>query len=307
MLRRKKIRKNRYRRPARRRSFRWAGQCLVGLRFMIYVGSLAAVSWGYVYLYSAVMQSDMLAAHTLKVSGNQRLTDVQVLAQARLKPRTNIFAINLKATRNRLLAHPWIAGASVQRIIPDTIQVHITEHMPLAVIDMGRKYLLDTQGIIFTEKKTQEANHLPVVRGLSYADLSLAKGRQPRQSLPKPPPSVGVLQLSAGRADPYRAMMEVLRMGSRKDAIVPNAEVKTVQIDRQMGLTLYAFENVIEIRLGFDHYQQKYAALKKVLRRVDSVANQQWGGIRSIDLKNPHRIVLNPIRQLHAAEKQKEV
>ena len=306
-MRRKKIRKNRYKRPVRRRPLRWKGRWRVGLTWVISVGVLAAMSWGFVYVYSAVVQSDMFAAASLKVTGNRRLTDNQVLAQARLKPRTNIFAINLKVTRNRLMAHPWIAGASVQRIIPDTIQVHISEHTPLAVIDMGRKYLLNTDGIIFTEKKAQEGNHLPVVRGLSYADLNLASGNHKLPSLPKTPPSVGVFQHPAGTGDPYHAMMEVLHMGRRNDAIVPNADVKTIRIDRQMGLILYAFDNVIEIRLGYHQYPQKYAALKKVMRRINSAANRDWKGIRSIDLKNPHRIVLNPIRQLHAAENQKEV
>jgi hypothetical protein len=87
--------------------------------------------------------------------------------------------------------------------------------------------------------------------------------------------------------------MRVLQLGAKKGSILPNREVKKIEVDRQIGLTIHAFNLGQTINLGFSNYAGKYRMLSKLfsfLKRDRSISN-----FKRIDLNNLQRIVVNPI------------
>jgi hypothetical protein len=72
-----------------------------------------------------------------------------------------------------------------------------------------------------------------------------------------------------------------------------------------MGLTIYAFDHIREIKIGYNNYQDKYAMLKDVLFYLEK--NGEFSRLESIDLNNLNRIVVNPVKIESAARDHKEV
>ncbi|MCK7508365.1 MAG: FtsQ-type POTRA domain-containing protein [Desulfobacterales bacterium] len=110
------------------------------------------VSLFFVFVHDVFTQSEHFQARQIQVEGASapgRRARLQTVAGVR--PGINVLSVNLSAARKRLLAHPWIAEAEIQREIPSTLRIRIREHVPAAVVDVGRKFLLNTRGEIFKE------------------------------------------------------------------------------------------------------------------------------------------------------------
>ena len=77
-----------------------------------------------------------------------------------------ILALDLQAARRRLEALSWVAAASVERHLPDTLFVRIVEHRPMALWQhQGRMALVDSRGVVLTESSLQRFATLPLAVG----------------------------------------------------------------------------------------------------------------------------------------------
>lgn len=306
MLKRKKHRKNRFKRRPTRGSGPLGPSMLKILRALLAAAGLAAASAGYIYVHDMLVQSPVFTAQKVTIEGNRRLADSEVYHLAGLKPGINIFAPNLRLARLRLLTHPWIAEAQIQRHIPDQIHIQLTEHQPRALLVVGRTYLLSDRGIIFKEKTKGDPDNLPVVKGLRYADLDLPSRRQPvGKTTGRPPRGRAADENQA--SPPWQAVMEMLHLSRQPNAVIPYDSIREIRVDRQTGLSVIAFEDRKEIRIGFNYYGAKLNALQSILDRFQQSFGSRFAGFRSIDLRNPDRIVMDPGKPLLPKESQKEV
>ena len=77
-----------------------------------------------------------------------------------------ILGLDIAAARERLLALPWIAEASVERLLPDMIVVRITERRPLALWQNHAQFaLIDTDGEVIQRSDLGRFGDLLVVVG----------------------------------------------------------------------------------------------------------------------------------------------
>jgi cell division protein FtsQ len=77
-----------------------------------------------------------------------------------------ILGLDIAAARARLLALPWIAEASVERLLPDMIVVRITERKPLALWQNHAQFaLIDTDGEVIQRNDLDRFNDLLIVVG----------------------------------------------------------------------------------------------------------------------------------------------
>lgn len=214
----------------------------------------------------------------------QRLTKEQVARQAGVHSGINVLSANITLARKRLLAHPWIAEAEVSRQIPDGLSIVIEEHTALATVNFGAKYLMNKRGEIFKVWDSSDPENLPVISGLNRSDLIVSGS-------PEPPGGYSINQ----RSESFQAVMRVLQLGGKKGSILPNRAVKKIDVDRQIGLTIHAFDLGKTINLGFSDYVSKYHMLSRLfsyLRRNRSISD-----FERIDLNNLKRIVVNPVNR----------
>jgi hypothetical protein len=72
-----------------------------------------------------------------------------------------------------------------------------------------------------------------------------------------------------------------------------------------MGLTIYGFDRIKAIKIGYDDYPNKYEMLKNVLFYLEK--DENFSQLEYIDLNNLNRIVVNPAKIKSAAGGHKEV
>lgn len=284
MLGRKRLRKNYYKNSNARKRNKMLKRFVFGLKLMVVGTALVFISLLFVFSYDFLTQCDYFKAEELMVNGTHRLTQNQVLQQANIATGVNIFSVNLSKVRKRLLAHSWIEDAEVRRDLPSGINIRVKEQEPLAVLNLGRKFIINTHGEIFKEMDKADHCNLPMISGLEFSDINV-KGES--------------------RSIPFDAVMKILRLGQKPESVLPYSLIKKIHVDREMGLSIYAFDNIREIKIGYNNYQDKYAMLKDVLFYLEK--NGGFSRLESIDLNNLNRIVVSPAKIESAAKDHKEV
>jgi len=263
-----KRRKNRYKKN-RAKSPGLIHRLGVALKWGGLLVALLTVSGIFIFVYSAVTQSDYFETRSIVVKGLSRLSREAVLMQAGLTPGENLLAVNLHLVRKRLLGNPWIAAAQVSREVPETIGIQIEEHVPLAIVDMGRHFLMNTKGRIFKELTDEDPKQLPVIEGIRYTDISL-----------------GTKVLSPALKD----VLQVLNLSRGKTAAVKYKSISRVKYDHELGITLIGREGHRAFFLGFAPFEAKFERMGQLLPQLKQ--HKDWQSYRAVDLNNPDRVVV---------------
>jgi cell division protein FtsQ len=304
VFKRKKPRKN-YRKGAKaKQRFVFLRRFLIVFNVVVGVAALLATSGLFILAHDVITQCDYFRAQSLKIEGGQRLTGKQIVQQARVSKGVNVMAVNLSMVRKRLMAHPWIAEAEVRREIPSGLYIHIQEHVPLAIVELDRKYIINEHGQVFKEWTASDPDALPLVSGLQLADFR-SQGKTGALAPPRLAPGAKPSPNNHLKTRPLEAVMQVLTLGKHARSILPNRNIKKIRVDREIGITLEAFKQIKTIVLGYHNYPLKYAMLKNILKYRKQKRN--FPDFDRVDLNNINRIVVNPVRLKTPGGDQKEV
>lgn len=98
--------------------------------------------------------------------GRNETTSSQVLSAVGVQLGDPIFSVDLDAARARLLTLPWVATATIERRLPDTLYVRIAETTPLALWQQQQKlHLLGGNGRVIADAPIERFANLLVVVG----------------------------------------------------------------------------------------------------------------------------------------------
>lgn len=116
-----------------------------------------------------IFDATVLGIDRVVVRGNARLSTGAVLALVSDLRGENILAVDLDARRRRLVTSPWVAEASLRRVLPSTVEIVIAERNPMGLARLDdRLYLVDDSGVVIDEYGPQYASFdLPIVDGLA--------------------------------------------------------------------------------------------------------------------------------------------
>jgi len=307
VFRRQKPRKNRRKGKKAKRRFTFLGRFLLIFKIIFALGAVVATSGLFILGHDVVTQCDYFRAQKLIIEGNERLSQKQIADQAQVGKGMNILAVNLTVARKKLLAHPWIAEAEVNREIPSGLSIRIKEHAPLAIVDLGHKFLINKEGEIFKEWTPDDPDHFPIVTGLQMSDIASNGRHEPLEAFhpANPLPAEGQTGNAQYHYSPLDAVMHVLRLGQDSNSVLPNRLIKQIRVDRKIGLTLQAGTQVRTIKLGYHQYPHKYSMLKHII--VYLKQRQTLPVFDRIDLNNLNRIVISPRRSKAPSGDDKEV
>ena len=237
----------------------------------VHVLGVVVLSVIMIFLHDYFVTTRDFKVDKIKIEGAGRVSEKEIIEIAGIQKGENIFSINISWIDEKLDANPWIVDAEVTREMPSTVLICVREHEPAAIVDLGRKFLLNTKGEIFKEWEPADPLNLPIISGLDYSDIHIAGETRSRY---------------------FDAVMEVLRLGEQPDSIIPNRYIREILIDRDLGITLYAFDKIRAIKLGFDNYSAKYERLKDIFKFIEN--ERMFSKIDSIDMNDIDRIVVNP-------------
>lgn len=112
------------------------------------------------------------SSSAIEIDGNVHVTRAQLLGIFGEDVERNIFTISLADRRTELERLPWVANATVMRLLPNRMRVSIVERTPVAFVRQGSRIgLVDASGVLLDmpvdAKKTTEHYSFPVVTGIA--------------------------------------------------------------------------------------------------------------------------------------------
>ncbi|QNI32281.1 FtsQ-type POTRA domain-containing protein [Alloacidobacterium dinghuense] len=114
------------------------------------------------------------SASSIQIDGNSQLTRADLLTVFGADIGRNLFFVPLPQRRKELEQVPWVAHATVMRILPNQLRVAIVERQPIAFARIGNKIkLVDPDGVLLDmQPAALAAKHysFPVVTGINPDD-----------------------------------------------------------------------------------------------------------------------------------------
>lgn len=193
-----------------------------------------------------IKTSKSFAIEQIEVSGNEQLTNTQVLRAAGLAVGQNVFAVGPEQARANLLREPWIEAADVRRRLPGRFSISVRERHAVALLAAGQLQLVSDEGVVFKTLDANDPSDLPVISGL---DPNLRT--QDEQAL-----STSLLDA-------------VALLHAYQDAGLARREpISEIHVDNDRGLSLYVGSDAMYVRLGKGPFRQKLERMREVLTRL---------------------------------------
>jgi cell division septal protein FtsQ len=131
---------------------------------------------------------DRFTVKEIRVSTDGELTRPEILAKAGLQEGVRIFDVNLSEARKGLEEVSQIETIEVERFLPSTLVVRLTERKPVAWILEGaetdpgaasRAYVVDAKGWVMPQRKvSMQLRYLPVINGAHDLFDNLTPGQR---------------------------------------------------------------------------------------------------------------------------------
>jgi cell division protein FtsQ len=150
------------------------GRIFAGCVLLVCVGLGFA---GFLMARSYLLHDDRFvipSSASVEFEGNAHVTRAQLLGIFGGDVERNIFTVSLEQRRAELERLPWVAHATVMRLLPNRMRVSVVERTPVAFVRQGNHIgLVDANGVLLdmpVEAKSREHYSFPVVTGISGND-----------------------------------------------------------------------------------------------------------------------------------------
>ena len=175
--------------PMLRRAVRWSA--LIALAGLAYGGFALSRSPDRDALLAeaadravAATASLGLVVDEIEVEGRETTDGATIMAALAAGRGTPILAVDLWRTKAELEKLPWVRSAAVERRLPRTLYVRLTERRPLALWQhAGKQHVIDRQGEVIPGADLGRFPRLPLVVGdnaaIRAAALIEMLGREP--------------------------------------------------------------------------------------------------------------------------------
>lgn len=195
----------------------------------------------------------------IEMSSDGRLTPTQLIEYSAIEQGINLFKIDLDSIRNNLQSVPLIESVRIQRQLPDTLSVQVTERIATAQIQGKRRsppFLIDRHGVVMPT--TRSGQSLPMIEGVKLDDLR--PGEQVSDA----------------------SIQYVLEILTAADSLGLGAQVRFDSFDLRYPEFINARLNEGEVFARFP----RHSAREKLIRlvRVLQIAREQGRRVKTIDL-----------------------
>jgi cell division septal protein FtsQ len=207
----------------RQMRMRW-GVLVVGV--MLGMGCGFYVLWraGNWALNEMVYQNQAFAIREIEVLTDGVIAEAQLRQWANVKPGENLLALDLARVKHDLQRVPFIATVSVERILPKTLRLRVTEREPVAQVNVQRARLgggvnqnvfhLDPNGFVMPPMGPRQRapamgttdDALPMLTGLNLPDLQVG------QRLDSAQVAAGLQLISEFACSPMAGLVDLQRI-----------------------------------------------------------------------------------------------
>jgi hypothetical protein len=222
----------------------------LGAVFATVFGLYLAYRAGDWLLNRLIYENKAFAIEELDVQTDGIIAVDQLRRWAGVKTEENLFALDMARVKRDLELVPLVQSVSVERILPHTLRIRVTEREPIAQVNVPRPrpnggleesvYQLDAEGWVMVPLEPRErslslslpADPLPVVRGISASAL------QPGRRLVAPQVQSALQLLVAFEQSPMSGLVDLKQV----DVSSPEVLVATTGQGSEVTFGLTDFE-----------------------------------------------------------------
>lgn len=123
------------------------------------------------------ISSPIFSITHIEIAGNNTLTDSYIMETMNIHQNDNIFYINTRGAKNRLLRNPYARNVSIERHLPNRIIINVEERIARGYVEdrrLGLFLLIDEYGRVL-EVTNSTPSQLPVVVGLRFDGFNVGE------------------------------------------------------------------------------------------------------------------------------------
>jgi cell division protein FtsQ len=247
----------------------WVGRGLFALGFLAVVGVILA---GLAGLRSALLHDSrfvMTTSSDVQMVGNHNVMRADVLSVFGADLERNIFRVPLNERRADLERLPWVAHATVMRLLPNRLRIAVTERTPVAFVRHGSQIgLVDANGVLLDMPPDAAGDphySFPVLTGLSVNDP---------------------LSTRAARMAIYqRFMQELDSAGTKNSSTISEADVSNPE---DLKAVVSSGGSDILVHFGDEDFLHRYQEFEQHLPEW----KQQYPKLAAADMRYERQVVL---------------
>jgi cell division protein FtsQ len=123
-----------------------------------------------------LMTSTLFNIKTINVTGNNRVSQQEIIRLSGLTYQQNVFKINTKETMKNIFQSPYVEKIKIRRGLPNIINIDIIEREPIVLVPYVGSYLyVDSEGIVVEINSSVEGMNLPKINGLKFNTFKLGE------------------------------------------------------------------------------------------------------------------------------------
>jgi cell division protein FtsQ len=218
-----------------------ARQLLILGKAVAVVAFVAGAAFAGRKVVAHVIASPRFAVRDIEVNETAHVSADELRELTGVRPGDRLLAIDADAVAARVAAHPWILSARVQRQLPSTLAVQVTERRAVASALLGALYLLDEAGRPFKRATFAEADGLPVITGVTREQYAAVRTT-----------SEAVFRQALGLFSAYA------------DGHPDRPKLSEIHVDTRAGFSLVLLDGSGEIRLGRGDWAPKLERLDRI-------------------------------------------
>ena len=242
-------------------------------KFILTIGFICISSVLSIFGFDYITQSKTFYLTQIDLLTATKVTKDEIAKLVNLNyHKDNIYKLNLKILKKKIETHPWIERVVVKRKLPSTIVISIVEHEAIAIakITDSAKLLINKKNKFFKEYDPDENLNLVEITGIEI--VKIGDEYELDKTLLKP--SISLLK--------------------KKELI----SLSKIFADKNIGITIIVRDTynsplidenkTIQIKLGFDNFQEKLRKAKQISNRINTEFSER--SIISIDLFDSKKI-----------------
>ena len=215
--------------------------------FFIEAGVCVCAAALFIYaFYHFTINSPRYHVKHIVVYGTAAVTPTEVRQAAGISTGDNLLFLDKVAVGNRVAAIPYVASVEVQRELPNTLIIQLTERKAAATLLAGRRtFLIDRDGVVLKESAPGDAVIDPLITNA---------------------PGLGVI--SAGLKIEEPSVLEALKLWEAysQAPIASEVSLSEISADGPMNLTMIWDEAPYEVRWGRSDYKKQAERLSILWR-----------------------------------------
>jgi cell division protein FtsQ len=209
------------------------------------------------------------SASSIEFQGNAHVTRSEMLSVFGEDIERNIFNVPLAQRRAELEGLPWVAHATVMRLLPNRIRIAVTERTPVAFVRHGSQIgLVDANGVLLDMPPDAAGDphySFPVLTGLSVSDP---------------------LSTRAARMAIYqRFMQELDSAGKKNSSTISEADVSNPE---DVKAVVSSGGSDILVHFGDEDFLHRYQEFEQHLPEW----KQQYPKLAAADMRYERQVVL---------------